>query len=213
MRSIGSVFAVRPCGRLPAFASRLPTRRCISNRNAAPNSIARLLDWKPDGEARDVVVNGFIRSVRSMKSRTFVALGDGSSLAPLQALVPKDQAEEGYGTINSPTLFVSVALIADTLSCAASPWAPLSASEALWCHLQAPARATSYTSRKCMFWAPRMQRCAHPCLLNTPATSNGYYVTDHLVSRHFPSRRNTKHQSISGRCHTFGREPPSTPLS
>lgn len=40
-----------------------------------------------------MAVNGYIRSVRSMKSRTFVALGDGSSLAPLQALVPLDQVE------------------------------------------------------------------------------------------------------------------------
>lgn len=28
-----------------------------------------------------------------MKSRSFVALGDGSSLAPLQAIVPMNQAE------------------------------------------------------------------------------------------------------------------------
>ncbi|KAK7723512.1 asparaginyl-tRNA synthetase [Diaporthe eres] len=61
--------------------------------NVASRSVARLLEWKPQEEVRDVVVNGFIRSVRSMKSRSFVALGDGSSLASLQALVPTNQAQ------------------------------------------------------------------------------------------------------------------------
>lgn len=74
---------------------RLPPRRHISSDHGAPRSIAKFLEWKPQAEVRDVVVNGFIRSVRSMKARSFVALGDGSSLAPLQAIVPTDQAE-GY---------------------------------------------------------------------------------------------------------------------
>lgn len=73
------------------------TRRYVTSGSASGNvasrSVARLLEWKPQEEARDVVVNGFIRSVRSMKSRSFVALGDGSSLASLQALVPTNQAQ------------------------------------------------------------------------------------------------------------------------
>lgn len=70
-------------------------RRYVSSggSNANPRPIARLLEWKPQEEARNVVVNGFIRSVRSMKSRSFVALGDGSSIASLQALVPSSQAQ------------------------------------------------------------------------------------------------------------------------
>lgn len=75
--------------------ARLPSCRHISTDHGAPKSIAKLLNWKPEVGARDVVVNGFIRSVRTMKARTFVALGDGTSLAPLQALVPSNQAE-GY---------------------------------------------------------------------------------------------------------------------
>ncbi|KAJ9145488.1 hypothetical protein NKR23_g5409 [Pleurostoma richardsiae] len=79
-------------------------RRCASSHDAANaslaadeppklSSIARLLDWRPKDEARDVVVNGFVRSVRAMKSVHFVSVGDGSSLAPLQAIVPIDQTE------------------------------------------------------------------------------------------------------------------------
>jgi hypothetical protein len=77
-----------------AFIS-LSARRYVTSGNVkAPlGTIARLLDWEPQEEVRGVVVNGFIRSVRSMKSRCFVALGDGSSLASLQALVPTSQAE------------------------------------------------------------------------------------------------------------------------
>jgi asparaginyl-tRNA synthetase len=60
----------------------------------ANRSIAELLQWRPAQAADDVTVNGFVRSVRSMKARRFVALGDGSSLAPLQALVEADHAGE-----------------------------------------------------------------------------------------------------------------------
>lgn len=65
--------------------------RSVSQR--ANRSVAELLQWRPD-KAEDVTVNGFVRSVRSMKAHQFVALGDGSSLAPLQALVRADRAEE-----------------------------------------------------------------------------------------------------------------------
>lgn len=78
----------------PALIS-LSARRYVASGggNVPSRTIARLLEWKPQEEVRDVVVNGFIRSVRSMKSRSFAALGDGSSLASLQALVPTSQAE------------------------------------------------------------------------------------------------------------------------
>lgn len=72
--------------------------------SVASRSIARLLEWKPQEEVRDVVVNGFVRSVRSMKSRSFVALGDGSSLASLQALVPTNQAQGCASSFQTPCL-------------------------------------------------------------------------------------------------------------
>lgn len=100
MRLAGLANSARACWR-PSRISQpfsVPTRRHITGNNGAPTSIAKLLDWKPQVEARDVVVNGFVRSVRTMKARSFVALGDGSSLAPLQALVPTNQAE-GYDRI------------------------------------------------------------------------------------------------------------------
>ncbi|KAK4157719.1 hypothetical protein C8A00DRAFT_11516 [Chaetomidium leptoderma] len=72
--------------RVPSF------HRYVSHQ--ATRSVAELLQWRPPVKADDVVVNGFVRSVRSMKAHRFVALGDGSSLAPLQALVQADHAED-----------------------------------------------------------------------------------------------------------------------
>jgi asparaginyl-tRNA synthetase len=83
--SAGVSRVLRP-RRVPSF------HRYVSQQ--ANRSVAELLRWRPAKKVDDVVVNGFVRSVRSMKTNRFVALGDGSSLAPLQALVPADHAEE-----------------------------------------------------------------------------------------------------------------------
>jgi len=65
-------------------------RRCLSQ--GSKRSIAQFLEWNPAEKVDDVVVEGYVRSVRSMKSHRFVSLGDGSSLAPLQALIDADQS-------------------------------------------------------------------------------------------------------------------------
>ncbi|KAI6380642.1 hypothetical protein MCOR25_001578 [Pyricularia grisea] len=81
--------------RLASSAHLRPTlsTRCVSNSSSSSDrSVARLLEWKPTTEAQNVVVDGYVRSVRSMKTASFVALGDGSCLSPLQAIVPVDQA-------------------------------------------------------------------------------------------------------------------------
>ncbi|PSR81464.1 hypothetical protein BD289DRAFT_484404 [Coniella lustricola] len=105
MRPAGLALSARLCQRRVAAAVSGPSRisrsalssRQISTGNGSPWSVAKLLELDLSGqtgpEVPKVVVNGFIRSVRAMKSRYFVALGDGSSLAPLQALIPKEQAE------------------------------------------------------------------------------------------------------------------------
>ena len=100
-----------------AAATSPSTRRYVTtgSSNVASRSIAKLLEWKPREEVRDVVVNGFIRSVRSMKSRSFVALGDGSCLASLQALVPTNQAQ-GCGLLLPPTLSRAATLHANASS-------------------------------------------------------------------------------------------------
>lgn len=69
----------------------LAGRRCLSQ--LLKRSVAQYLQWKPAEKVDGVVIDGYVRSVRSMKAHRFVSLGDGSSLAPLQALVPADQAE------------------------------------------------------------------------------------------------------------------------
>ncbi|KAK4124634.1 asparaginyl-tRNA synthetase [Parathielavia appendiculata] len=82
----------------PSSVSRVLIRRHVpsSHRHVsqqAARSVAELLQWRPAQKADDVVVHGFVRSVRSMKTHRFVSLGDGSSLAPLQALVESKHAE------------------------------------------------------------------------------------------------------------------------
>jgi len=47
-----------------------------------------------DSEARDVDVYGWVRSLRKQKKVAFAALGDGSTLDPLQAVLkPEDAAQ------------------------------------------------------------------------------------------------------------------------
>jgi hypothetical protein len=71
-------------------ASRQGTRYYSSKSNEL-YSVAKLLESSPS--ASDVAVNGFIRSIRNQKTRSFAAIGDGSSLEPLQALLTPAQAE------------------------------------------------------------------------------------------------------------------------
>jgi asparaginyl-tRNA synthetase len=55
-------------------------------------SVAGLLE--SPASSSNVTVNGFVRSVRRQKTRSFAAIGDGTSLEPLQALLTPDQAEK-----------------------------------------------------------------------------------------------------------------------
>ncbi|KAI1350438.1 hypothetical protein F5Y01DRAFT_286362 [Xylaria sp. FL0043] len=61
--------------------------------STASQNVAFFLDLKPDEPVEDVKIYGYVRSVRAQKRHHFVALGDGSSLESLQAVVPADQAE------------------------------------------------------------------------------------------------------------------------
>ena len=60
-------------------------------RDAQP-SIAQVLDVGPI-DSDKVVINGFVRSIRNQKQRSFASIGDGSSLEPLQALLTPEQAQ------------------------------------------------------------------------------------------------------------------------
>ncbi|KAK0649455.1 hypothetical protein B0T16DRAFT_131450 [Cercophora newfieldiana] len=92
-RQLRRPFAIARVSRFASgLTSRSPSgRRCLSQQ--PKRSVAQYLQWKPAEKVDDVVVDGYVRSVRSMKAHRFVSLGDGSSLAPLQALIPIDQAE------------------------------------------------------------------------------------------------------------------------
>jgi asparaginyl-tRNA synthetase len=54
-------------------------------------TVAKLLNSSPSD--RSVTVNGFIRSIRNQKTRSFAVIGDGTSLEPLQALLTPVQAQ------------------------------------------------------------------------------------------------------------------------
>ncbi|KAI1210165.1 asparaginyl-tRNA synthetase [Annulohypoxylon truncatum] len=73
------------------LSSSVVSRAFIST--TVPTSIAGFLHFKPQDAVSDVKIDGFVRSVRAQKRQSFVALGDGSSLESLQAVVPSDQAE------------------------------------------------------------------------------------------------------------------------
>lgn len=118
--------------------------------NVASRSVARLLEWKPQEEVRDVVVNGFVRSVRSMKSRSFVALGDGSSLASLQALVPTNQAQGCGLSFQTPCLGLSLLMLTGRLY-TVSPWELPFASPGPGFPQRAPDSPTSFTSTMSKF--------------------------------------------------------------
>ncbi|KAL0936970.1 asparaginyl-tRNA synthetase [Colletotrichum truncatum] len=66
-------------------------RRRLST--ASRRTVAQFLETKPNSELKDVIVNGFVRSVRNMKTERFVNVGDGSTRKPLQAVVSRDQEE------------------------------------------------------------------------------------------------------------------------
>ena len=103
-----------PLGAARVFHHNLGLGRSSGRRSAsyqAKRSIAQLLQWKPAEKVDNVVVEGFVRSVRSMKMHRFVSLRDGSSLAPLQAVVHADHA---HGCeLLSPTCVSRLRLVSD----------------------------------------------------------------------------------------------------
>ncbi|KXH43130.1 asparaginyl-tRNA synthetase [Colletotrichum salicis] len=74
-------------------------RRYLST--APRKTIAQFLEWKPESEVKDVVVNGYVRSVRNMKTDRFVNIGDGSSRSPIQALVSRSDDESANLRVGS----------------------------------------------------------------------------------------------------------------
>ncbi|KAK4676071.1 asparaginyl-tRNA synthetase [Podospora pseudoanserina] len=82
------------------------SRRCLSHQATATpapapapipvqpaRAISQLLKWKPEQNVDNVVVHGYVRSVRGLKAWRFVSLADGSSLDPLQAVIESGLAE------------------------------------------------------------------------------------------------------------------------
>jgi asparaginyl-tRNA synthetase len=106
-------------GRVFRLASRLPPAgygscRCpqspwsrrVHSSTTSPSTIAALLRQTqssssssqsvPSGDT--LTINGFVRSVRKQKRVAFAAIGDGSSLQTVQAVLTPEQAEESVPT-------------------------------------------------------------------------------------------------------------------
>ncbi|KAF2967455.1 hypothetical protein GQX73_g6075 [Xylaria multiplex] len=71
----------------------VPSISSRASLSTLPSNVSGLLDFKPSEAVENVKIDGYVRSVRAQKRHHFVALGDGSSLESLQAVVPADQAE------------------------------------------------------------------------------------------------------------------------
>jgi asparaginyl-tRNA synthetase len=54
-------------------------------------SVAHLLKYP--GRRDDITLYGYIRSVRNQKANSFAAIGDGTTLVPLQAVLNPEQAK------------------------------------------------------------------------------------------------------------------------
>jgi asparaginyl-tRNA synthetase len=65
-------------------------------------TVSKLLDSPPSTD--NVTVNGFIRSIRNQKARSFAVIGDGTSLQPLQALLTPAQAQRHFSSLRALVL-------------------------------------------------------------------------------------------------------------
>src|SRR5690349_103400 len=84
--------SLQRCLRLAAVHGKAQQQRLTSSASPpTPLSVAKLLATPADDGERQVY--GFVRSIRKQKTRAFAAIGDGSSLEPLQALLTPAQAE------------------------------------------------------------------------------------------------------------------------
>ena len=104
-----SVMTGRPIGtrharaRFFVFATGIdpidPYRRFLSTSHArhfSTPTIASLVARTPvgnDQESRRITVAGFVRTVRNQKLRSFVEIGDGSTVESLQAVLEPHQAK------------------------------------------------------------------------------------------------------------------------
>lgn len=94
---------VQPKARLIRSITQASTKCRYSHTRSAPHgaSIAHILENGPEDSGK-VVVNGFIRSIRNQKQRSFANVGDGTTTKSLQAILTPEQAERSE---LGPTLF------------------------------------------------------------------------------------------------------------
>ena len=85
--------------------------RCSSSRSLSPPTIAALLrqsppslsSQQPPSSGGTLTLNGFVRSLRKQKRVAFAAVGDGSSLQTVQAVLTPEQAEGSVAVAPFPS--------------------------------------------------------------------------------------------------------------
>ena len=94
-RSLSSRLPLNSSTVFKLHQNRLPsTSFCLSTGAPTPvSSIATLLfSTAPPIPEKELIVNGFLRSVRKQKHLAFGALADGSTMTPLQVVMSPEQA-------------------------------------------------------------------------------------------------------------------------
>jgi aspartyl/asparaginyl-tRNA synthetase len=170
-------------------------RRFYHSSDSPCLTVAKLLNSSPSD--RNVTVNGFVRSIRNQKARSFAVIGDGTSLEPLQALLTPVQAQR-YVVFSTPEL------------------------DAQFCSSLSTGCAVSLTGR----WAvsPNERIQVHELhvedlkVLGTvdPAVSSsrnvcGSELQAYVLSRLFRCKRNIKALSIFAQCRICVHEHPLMP--
>ncbi|KAK4218343.1 hypothetical protein QBC37DRAFT_198507 [Rhypophila decipiens] len=87
----GASRSIHPPFHVPNFRAsygcHLARRYLSQNTNG---HIAQLLEFKPDSAAKNVVINGYVRSLSKTKQHRFISLGDGSSSRSLQVVAARE---------------------------------------------------------------------------------------------------------------------------
>lgn len=177
-----------------------------------PRSIKNFLEWKPDREVRDVVVDGWVRSVRAMKKRAFVTLGDGSSLAPLQAVVSGGDLQ-GYDFVpDASRLGCSCFLLTPSLRFSIATGAAVRLSGS-WCPSEGAGQSHELHVDAVQVLGPSD---ASVWILYLIPMFFNVFLFFLLINpsdyRHFQSRKSTSLQNFCELCLISGREPRSTQL-
>lgn len=167
-----------------------------------PRSIKTILEWKPEKEVHDVVVDGWVRSVRAMKKRAFITLGDGSSLAPLQAVISGGDIQ---GYVSTHRFRCSNILLME-LSCSSVATGAAVRLTGSWRPSEGAGQSHELQVATVQVLGPSDATVCASALAHCIC----YQLMNLFNYRHFRFRRSTRLRNFYELCLIFGREPHST---